>query len=77
MKHKIFTHDPPDQQTFHEMEIGDGDLSEYHPPILDPHLVLLIVHTSSFSDPRATSHRTNTAMHEDALTEGCPSYNAP
>jgi hypothetical protein len=76
-KTKILTHDPLDQQTSHDMETGDGDPSEYHLPIVGPHLVLLAVHINFFSAPRATSHHINTAMHGDALMEECLSYNVP
>jgi hypothetical protein len=59
------------------METGDLDPSEYHRPIVGHHLELPSVNTSFFSAPRAACHHTNKAMHEDALMEGCLSYNAP
>jgi hypothetical protein len=59
------------------METGYLDPSEYHQPIVGHHLVLLFVNINFFSAPRAASHHINTAMHEDALMEGCLSYNAP
>lgn len=74
---KILTHDPLDQQTSHGMETGDWDPSEYHPPIEGLHLLLLALHTNFFSAPTANSHHTNTAMHVDALRQGCLFYNVP